>query len=140
MNRGISDELILKWIQNKVLFLSESNEVYKFNNAYLRYVKLKPVFHWKSGRKQYALRTTTAYRKIGANKLLWMLVRNQVVPEGFDVDHIDKNRFNDDPENLRLRDSMDNQCDNISAAQLQGAMDFFDGVGFCASTCKGVTQ
>ncbi len=122
-------------IQNRVLVITESDEVLKYHSSRRKYIKLKVILHWKSGRRQYAIRVQNKYRKIGAAKLLWMIVKNKKIPDGFDVDHINKDRHDDRLCNLRLRESLENQCDNISANQLKEAIEYFSNVGFCASTC-----
>ena len=123
---GITDEEIIQMIKNKYLIFGKDNIVLKYHEARMTYVRLKPIYHWKSGRRQFNIGRGDRRRKIGANRLLWMLVRHEPVTEGVDVDHEDRDRFNDDPSNLRLRDSMENQCDNVGKRQLQDALDFFD--------------
>lgn len=56
-------------------------------------------------------------KKIGIHRLQWMQHTLELIPEGYDVDHIESpprpklkpNHLS----NLRLRDSYENQCDNV---------------------------
>lgn len=123
---GIADEEILEMIRGRYLMLGRNNIVLKYHESRMKYVVLHPISHWKSGRQQFNICRGDRQRKIGANRLLWMMVKHEPIPEGMDVDHEDKDRFNDNPSNLRLRDSRENQCDNVGKRQLEDAMDFFD--------------
>lgn len=126
VRRGITDEEIVQMIRDRKLLMGVNNIVLKYHESRQTYIHLKVIEHCKSGRGQYAIKIGDRYRKIGRAKLLWMLTRHEPVSEGMDVDHKDGDRFNDDPSNLRLRDSHENQCDNVSKQQLQAAMDYFD--------------
>ena len=120
---GITDEEILEMVRDRRLLLGRNNIILKWHESRLRYIPLKPIEH--RGRKQHAIRLGDRYRKIGRNRLLWMLARHEPIPDGMDVDHEDKDRLNDDHFNLRLRDSRENQLDNVGRRQLEDAMDFF---------------
>lgn len=37
-----------------------------------------------------------------AHRLIWMMFNDRIIPDGFSVDHIDHDRTNDDPANLRV--------------------------------------
>lgn len=113
-------------IRSKYLVLGRDNIVLKYHESRMKYVQINPIYHWKSGRAQYVIGRGDRRRKIGANRLLWMFVKHEPIPEGMDVDHVDKDKFNDSPSNLRLRDSYENQCDNVGKHQLQEALDYFD--------------
>lgn len=54
-----------------------------------------------------------------------MIVNRQVVPDGYDVDHIDEDRTNDLPENLRLLKSGINRGRNN---EHNSAFEFFDRI------------
>lgn len=51
-------------------------------------------------------------KEIAVSKLVWMAYNDQVVPEGYDVDHIDRNKENNAVKNLRLLESSHNRSDN----------------------------
>ena len=55
-----------------------------------------------------------------------MIKHRQLVPEGFDVDHKDHDRYNDDPDNLQLRGMTANRQDNWSDGQFAEVANFFD--------------
>ena len=44
--------------------------------------------------------------------LVWMIANQQVVPDGFHVDHADRDKYNNRPENLRLLDASENSSQN----------------------------
>lgn len=123
---GITDEEIIEMIKDRRLLLGVNNIVLKWHESHLRYVQLKPVFHWKSKRRQYIIGRGDRQRKIGANRLLWLLVKHEPIPEGTDIDHEDGDKTNDNPSNLRPRDSYENHCDNIGKNQMDDALAFFD--------------
>jgi len=51
-------------------------------------------------------------KEIALAKLVWMAFNDQVVPEGFDVDHFDRDKENNSIGNLRLLESSHNRSDN----------------------------
>ena len=55
-----------------------------------------------------------------------MIANKQIIPKDIDVDHIDRDRTNDDPKNLRLRGIPDNRGDNWSPAIWKEIADFFE--------------
>lgn len=129
-NPGISDDELLELIEERYLVLGPDNQVWKFHRSQKQYIPLKIIYHSKSGRAQHAIRLDDRYRKIGRAKLLWMLQNQRVVPRGYDVDHVDHDRHNDDFENLRLRDHFENSSDNYSKRSLDECCEYFDEVGF----------
>lgn len=48
-------------------------------------------------------------KKIALHRLVWMVANGQVVPEGFDIDHIRGKAFGDSIDNLRLLESSVNR-------------------------------
>lgn len=63
------------------------------------YIKI-PQQHPVSGR--YRFQFGSGRWPVYRNRLVWMITNKKPVPEGFIVDHVDGNRFNDNPENLQL--------------------------------------
>lgn len=63
------------------------------------YTKI-PDQHPVSGR--YRFRFGSGRWVVYRNRLVWMITNKKPIPEGFFVDHIDGNRFNDNSENLQL--------------------------------------
>jgi len=47
------------------------------------------------------------------HRLVWMQANNKLIPEGYDVDHDDRNRQNNNIHNLRLRTILENRGDII---------------------------
>lgn len=133
---GITDEEIVELIRDRKLLLGINNIVLKWHESRLKYVSLKPIVH--RGRNQHVIRLGDRYRKIGRNRLLWMLVKHETIPAGMDVDHEDRDRTNDHPSNLRLRDSYENQCDNVSKQQLENVMDYFERTKYACDVCGNV--
>lgn len=52
-----------------------------------------------------------ARRRCAVHRLVWMQVHDELVPEGFDLDHIDRGKANCRISNLRLRDLHENRSD-----------------------------
>lgn len=65
----------------------------------------KPFAHPETGRLRYAFGPNRylVYR----NRLVWMITHRREIPGDQVVDHIDENRLNDDPNNLRLMNFLD---------------------------------
>lgn len=103
--------------------------VYSYHWAHGKYRRLTPTRHPKSGRYRYQLRRGDRQRTIGRNRLHWMFAHKQIIPAGFDIDHIDHDNTNDSIGNLRLRSGPENWSDNYSQANFADAMNFFDSVG-----------
>ena len=53
-----------------------------------------------------------------------MIKHKRIVPDGYDIDHIDGINTNDDPNNLMLRPSGENQSDNTKR-NYKECIDFF---------------
>jgi hypothetical protein len=52
-------------------------------------------------------------KSLALNRLIWIVANGQLIPEGFDIDHYpDRNKRNNHPSNLRLRDLHENRSDN----------------------------
>lgn len=47
---GITDEEILEMIKSRRIILGPDNQVYKYHESRMRYVRLNPIAHYKSGR------------------------------------------------------------------------------------------
>lgn len=92
----MTDEEILDQI-NKGLIYWKDGDIYYWHMTYNRWKKKKRSYD-RNGRAQYRFNRASK-RTIGANRLIWM-VHNKRIPEGV-IDHIDENRFNDDPSNLQ---------------------------------------
>ena len=52
-----------------------------------------------------------ARKRCAVHRMVWMWVHNEVVPGGYDIDHLDKQRDNVRISNLRLRDLHENRGD-----------------------------
>jgi len=51
-------------------------------------------------------------KEISVSRLVWMAYHDQLIPEGFDVDHFDRNKENNAIDNLRLLEATHNRSDN----------------------------
>ena len=123
----IDDFEILRMIVSGILKFNGVG-VLKWHHRNRRWYLLAKTRHQKSGRYRYNIRIGKRQRLIYANKLHWMLTHQQTVPIGYDIDHIDHDRYNDDPANLRLRGSQANQSDNWSDGQFAEVANFFDEI------------
>jgi hypothetical protein len=65
-------------------------------------------------RYQFAMRKRRGY--VYANRLVWMLVHRQEIPEGYVVDHKDGNSNNDHPDNLQLMPTRNSHAQGASVA------------------------
>lgn len=95
----IESQLLYK-IQTGFLRLRDGQvEHYHFKKKH--WIVKKPNQHPESGRWRFAFgngNRTSVYR----NRIIWMLANKQEIPDTHFVDHIDGDRLNDDPGNLKL--------------------------------------
>lgn len=61
------------------------------------------------------------------NKLFWMMEHKKLVPVGYDIDHKDYDKTNDDVSNLTLREESENRRDNTYVG-FEKCMDFFNRI------------
>lgn len=124
----ISDEEILRLIRLGLIVL-RSGDLYKFHNKRRRFYKIKGRTHGSNGSSRIICKINLKHKQRGISrgKLVWMVANKSLVPEGYDIDHRDQNNTNDDPSNLRLRESADNRRDNFSSGYRE-TEDYFNKI------------
>jgi hypothetical protein len=122
----LTDKLLVVLIQVGWLRL-DGGSLVKWNPQRKRFGVRQPVQN-VDRRWKYNLKFFGYSRKIQRSKLHFMIANTIVVPHGQDVDHRDYDNQNDDPDNLRLRCRHENRSDNVSRANMDEAMDFFDKI------------
>lgn len=84
--------------QGLIRLVSSGTEIEVYHRGHRKWITKIPN-HWKGrARYQFASNRSTVY----ANRLIWMLVHQRPIPDDCVVDHIDGDRSNDSPANLRL--------------------------------------
>ena len=119
----ITDEEILDMIKKGIIVLYPTG-IYKFHTKKNHFYKILEQEHKVSGRIRLNIGIKSRRRTIYRNKLIWMITHKKLVPDGYDVDHIDKVNTNDSPDNLRLRPSLENQKDS-GGGNFKECIDFF---------------
>ena len=99
---ALVEEKILDAVLSGKIRLDTSEEVIVWDAPRKRWITKKPNYHPKTQRCRYAFhhekRTATIYK----NRLVWIIVYRQLIPNGYYVDHDDNNRLNDHSSNLIL--------------------------------------
>lgn len=77
--------------------------------------------------------------KITLHRLVWMLYNGKNIPKGMDIDHIDGNRINNNPENLRVVSRRKNltNSDRNRRGGLPGAYKLQSGRWYATIKIKG---
>ena len=100
------EDQILQRIQRGLIEL-RGDHVWIFHRSYRRFVKAKLNQHPKSGRWRLSVRIGNKTTNVYLNRLIWMLTHRKPIPNDCFVDHINVNRMDDRPENLRLITKVD---------------------------------
>lgn len=113
MKTEITDETILRLIvQGKIIY--QNGDIFTYSERHHNYTRRKAQMH--KGRKRYIIthpqNGVSCRRTIQTSVLVYMIHHLRIVPEGFDIEHIDGNRTNNHPRNLRLREAGENRSDN----------------------------
>lgn len=96
----ITDEEILQWLRTGWLEVNIATAEIRFRN--------KPKKSQLSGNDKCGTRWTVELtsngkrRVIMRSKLVWMAMHLMLVPEGYELHHIDEDRYNDRGKNLQL--------------------------------------
>ena len=93
-----AEEHCMRRIQQGVLRF-HADGVHVETNDRGKWRTLTPRQHERSGRWRYSF---LGGYPVYANRLHWMLRHEQPIPDTHFVDHVDENRLNDHPDNLRL--------------------------------------
>lgn len=109
----IEDDKILLWIKSKKL-VYQNGDVFSYDPIRHCYKVLKPQFRKHRRRYQFhrGQNGVKYHRTIMANRLIWMITHEKLIPPDYDIDHKDGNKANDNPNNLRLRKASENRSDN----------------------------
>jgi len=83
----------------------EGRSVYYYHCRRRRWSKKVPNIY--KGRTRYQFKYDGRVGVVYANRLVWMLIHRRAIPDECRVDHIDGNRRNDSPDNLRLMSTED---------------------------------
>lgn len=124
---SVTDHMLLALVLSGWLVLKDGR-LLKYHSRKRMFYEVVATRHPKNGRYRYNIRVGKAQRTIQRNRLHWMIANRQVPPDGIDVDHIDRDKTNDDPDNLRLRGIPDNRGDNWSVTAYVEVADFFESV------------
>lgn len=135
---GITDRDIIRLACTGHLRLAKDGSVQKWHRGYGRYVTLpREARHSRQPtRFDYRLRLgnttdgTLRRRTIPAARLVWMLWHLCPVPQGYDVDHANRNHGDDRPSNLRLRTVAANRSDNGHDGLGAEAFAYFERLAF----------
>lgn len=115
----MSDQDILDAFDTGILRIDVDGDlgVEKWHRKNKTYVRLAEREHRKNGRITFNLANgtgdTKTQRTVYRNKLVWMWVHRRLVPEGYHIDHENGVCTDDRPDNLRLRDGLENSGDNV---------------------------
>jgi hypothetical protein len=123
----ITDEVLLGLILVGWLKLSKGL-LWKYHSRKKQFLQVVATKHPIDGRYRYNIGIGKAQRTIQRNKLHWMIANRQLVPQGIDVDHRDRDKTNDEPDNLQLKGIPDNRGDNWSVSAFHEVASFFDSI------------
>lgn len=100
-----------EWCWEKIkagkLRFTESGELECYHDGRQHWYRKKELRHPTTGRAKYMVGSGGVRSSVYKNRLVWMVANWRPVPEGFVVDHVDGNRYNDQPDNLSLMTSRD---------------------------------
>ena len=125
--RLLTDKVLLDLIMVGWLILRDG-ELLKYHSVKKQFYRVKATVHPSNGRYRYNIKVGKSQRTIQRNRLHWMISNRELIPEGIDVDHKDRDKKNDDPSNLRLRGIPDNRGDNWSVRAFAEVANFFESL------------
>lgn len=113
--RPIPDEVLIRMFDDGTMTYSVSGGLLKRHplKRAMQTVVERP--HRTDGRKSYNLRIGGRQHTVYKSRLVYLWANRTPIPAGCQVDHEDQDRFNDAPDNLRVRDEIENKRDNVAA-------------------------
>lgn len=123
----VTDKVLLGLILAGWLVLRDG-KLHKYHAQKRRFLEVVATLHPVDRRYRYNIRVGKSQRTIQRNRLHWMIANRELLPAGVDVDHVDRDKQNDHPDNLRLRGIPDNRGDNWSVSAYAEVSSFFDSL------------
>lgn len=108
--KGMTDEHILERIEDGTLVvLMKSLDVFSFYRG--RWVRIRVRKRESNGSEYKFVEICHQSKKksIALHRLVWMFSKRSLVPDGFDVDHIDGKAFGDSIDNLQILSASENR-------------------------------
>lgn len=126
------EALCLERILGGLLRLSSQGEVEYYHPKRKRWYVKRPHQHPESGRWRFSFKMGNSGCTVYRNRLVWMLVYRQGIPESYFVDHVDGDFLNDSPDNLALmqRKASHQQGNEVATNRILGKLSrWFEFVG-----------
>lgn len=125
----VTDQMLLdEMINDKMRYDLETETLYRFHASHKKWITKVPRQHPLSGRWRYKIQPSIKHtqRTIYRSKVAWLWKHRSLIPEGMEIDHIDRDNQNDSIDNLRLRGVAENRRDNASLE----AEEYFEEIMF----------
>jgi hypothetical protein len=106
--RKLADDELLEAILADRFAIDGKGNVYSING----HARQLTVFDDHQGRPMIRLYYDRGRRQTTVGRIVWMIANRRAVPEGYAVDHINRDKHDNRPENLRLLEFGENSRQN----------------------------